>query len=194
MATAQEVREEVRVTIGDDDSDNETYTDGQLNIFIRAALKRLKNRVALGITITLGSFSTEPTDCQADLISLQVQCMINQRDLKRGIDDGIRTRQDQSEVDTIGALNSHSQSALGKFSACETLEGAIADYIENNPDLDIPSVASTHGKNIWAGNRKLYEDVDYEGTGSDRLWSTQPGNRRRRRNGRYGGRFLGGNE
>ena len=35
MATALEVREEIWAAIGDDDADDETFSDKQLNVFIR---------------------------------------------------------------------------------------------------------------------------------------------------------------
>jgi hypothetical protein len=197
MATSKEVREEIRAGIGDDDPSDEKFSDHQLNIFIRAALKRLRTRVSMTITITNGIFDTDPDDSQADLISLQAQCLINQRDFKKSADKGVRVRQDQSEIDTIGGLNAVGTSAAGEYSACAMLEQAIQDYIKNNPTLKIDSVASLYGKNIWAGTRKLWQDVDFDGQGSDTLWGSQRGDRRssRRRNRiDKDDRFSSGNE
>jgi hypothetical protein len=178
MATAQQIREEIRVAIGDDDHANETYTDQQLNIFIRAALRRLANRVGMTITITLGAFSTAPSDQQADLISLQSQCLFAQRQFREAVDKGVRVRQDENEIDTSAGLGGYKESVSGKYSACAMLEEDISDYIENNPDLEIESVTSKYAADIWAGTQNLYDDVDFNGQGEDRLWHQGRGDRR----------------
>ena len=182
MATSQDIRSEVRALIGDDDVDNETFSDSQLNNIMSAALRRLRNRVGMTITLSSGSFSTDPNDSQSDLIILQTACLISQRQFRDAVGKGVRVQQDENMIDTAAGLSGYAQSVGGEYSFCAILEDAISVYKETGL-VDISSATSEYASNIWAGTQKLYEDVDYDGQGSDRLWNDGKG---RGRGGRRG--------
>jgi hypothetical protein len=182
MVTAYEVKQEIRALIGDDDHTNETYTDQKLDVFLRYALRRLANRVALTTTLTNGEFDVAPSTGAADLIVLQAACVIVTRELREeSISKGASFKIDIHTMDTSPGLNGLKESVSGPHGICEMLEASIDDYIRNNPGLTIASPTSEHASNIWAGTSKLYDDVTFDGQSSGRVWKHGIGGRRSRR-------------
>jgi len=172
---AVSIREELRVLIGDDDPTDERYTDNALNIFIRSALKRLKSRVGLSISISNGTLSPAATEEESDLISLQVRCMIARREYVSASRKGIKIRQGDSSIDTTGTLGPYKD--LSK-EVCTQLEDSIKEYIvKKAPEFD--SVTSLHAENIWHGNQHLFEEGDHAGDGSNTYYQDGPGGHRK---------------
>ncbi len=160
----------VRTAIGDDDPKDERFDYDQIVALISGALKRLARRILLNITITNGALSREPTSTESDLIVIQTQCNIAKRELYNASRKGARIRQDESSVDTAAGLSVLKEAVNGEGGVCTELEAAIAEYLEENP-IETTSVAGTYGENIWQGNKKLYEDVDHDGQGFERIYT-----------------------
>lgn len=162
---SQELREAIRADIGDDNEEQAPrFPDEKLDVFINTALKRLARRVELDITITDGELSRTPTSAEFDLIVLQTECLIATRERYSAIRKGVRVRQDENEVDTSVGLSPFLQAVSGEGGVCTLLEEAIKQTLSQN------SGAALYGENIWHGNRKLYEDVDHDGQGSERIY------------------------
>ena len=190
MATSTEVREDIRSAIGDDGV-TLTYTDAQLNIFIRQALNLLSTKVAIAITIntSTGEFSSDPGAEQAALISLQVQCLIARRDFKTAAGKGVRVKQDENEVDTSAGLTGLQSTVDGDYSPCAELDRLVVLYLSS-----VNGGVADNAEAIWSGNSRIYEDVDHDGQQDERIYRPGPGGHRHRDiDGSYWStRFLGG--
>jgi hypothetical protein len=172
---AKEIREEIRSAIGDDDASDETYTDHQLNIFIRAALKRLKVRAGIDIAIANGVLAPVPTTEESALIGLQTQCMIAHRQFRSATLKGVKVKQDDSSVDTSAGLSGLRESVSGDGSPCAQLEDLLREYLAK-----VAGAVETYGDAVWSGNSRLYEDVDHDGQHSERIFRPGPGGHRKR--------------
>jgi hypothetical protein len=166
----KDIREEIRAAIGDDDPADETFTDQQLNIFIKASLKRLGVRVGMAIAITNGVLAPAATAGESGLISLQAQCIIAQRQFRTASLKGVKVSQDESSVDTSAGLGGLRESVSGAGSPCQQLEDLIREYLAK-----IAGAVETHGTAVWSGNSRIYEDVDHDGQHSERIFKPGPG-------------------
>jgi hypothetical protein len=172
---AKDIREEIRLAIGDDDPANETFTDQQLNIFIRASLKRLKVRVGLAMVIDNGVLDPVPSTEESALVGLQAQCMIAHRQFRTASLKGVKVRQDESSVDTAAGLVGLRESVAGDHSPCQQLEDLIKEYLTK-----VVGAVETFGQAVWSGNSRIYEDVDHEGQHHERIFKPGPGGHRKR--------------
>lgn len=167
--TGQEVRTEIRVLIGDDDPANEAYTDLQLNNFIGAAITRLNRKIvtpALPFQFASGVFySVQPNSTQADLIVLQSSCMIFTRKQFELAQRAVSVKQDENSVDTSVFANGLADAISGPQGVCTQVDVAIKNYLNT-----VGSAAANAGENVWSGNSKLYEDVDFDGQGMERIY------------------------
>jgi len=170
---AKEIREEIRSAIGDDDASAETYTDYQLNIFIRSALKRLKVRAGIDIAIANGTLTPAPTAEESALIGLQTQCMIAHRQFRSAALKGVRVKQDDSSVDTAAGLGGLRESVSGAGSPCAQLEDLLREYLAK-----VAGAVETYGEAVWSGNSKVYEDIDHDGQHNERIFRPGPGGHR----------------
>ena len=138
-------------------------TDEELNIIIDKSLDRLNLKLKLQGTAGEMSFNSSkgtivptPTSSLTALIVMQGECLITKRRQAQGSKSGRRVRQDGDFVDTTGGLSS--QRDLTR-TICGELEQCISDY------LRCIDGAAEHGDIIWQGNRRAFEEADFDGDG-----------------------------
>lgn len=138
-------------------------TDEQLNIIIQKSLDRLNLKLnfqgtdrEMSFNTTTGIISPAPDSALTALIVMQGECLITKRRQAQGAKSGRRIRQDSDFVDTTGGLSS--QRDLTR-TVCNELDKCIDDYMRGIDG------AAQHGDIVWQGNRRAFEDADFDGDG-----------------------------
>ncbi len=157
---ASEIINQIKTDIAFEDGE---LTDQELNIIIDKSLDRLNLKLKLQGTAGEMSFNSSkgtivptPTSSLTALIVMQGECLITKRRQAQGSKSGRRVRQDGDFVDTTGGLSS--QRDLTR-TVCGELDRSIDDY------LRCIDGAAEHGDIVWQGNRRAFEDADFDGDG-----------------------------
>jgi hypothetical protein len=151
----------VRIDIGDD-GDTQTYTDAKLLQFVSKATimlnARLDNTSESGVFQFNGTtFERALTYREKNLYILQIECLLNKREYRTSAAQGMRFRDGDTEVDTVGRLPAFDKFVSGPGSACDLLEIAIKDY--NN---EIGNATPAEYGIIWRGNVRRAEQHSHD--------------------------------
>jgi hypothetical protein len=155
----------IREDIGDllPASSGQLYSDSSLVTLIGRCLIHINGLLATSLTVS-ASGEIGPSGVpnqQVDAAILCTECLIAKRELNISARDSIKAKQDENSIDTSVALNARRD--LMK-DICGQAERALATL---QRDL---AGASSDGQIIWMGNTRLFEDVDFDGTGFDTLF------------------------
>ena len=143
----------------DDDEIPYTYSPSQVVVFIERALKKLARKVGLELTIDAeGNITPAPSDDEIDLILSVTECIVAKRRAKDAAKGAIRVKQDENTIDKTGIAVNFAKLAT---EICSQAEDVVNDYLKTG--------ANTGGDIIWSGSERLYEDTDFDGTGSSTL-------------------------
>lgn len=159
----------IRADIGDDDSSSYTYTDSQMVELVKKSLMEINAMVGTTFEYfpTSSGIAPTPSDFQAMLVVSNVECMIARRERNTASrTKGIRIEDSDTVLDltgATGATNRVVEDICGRFAKL------LGDYVKREYGVE------DNAKIIWAGNTRLYEDVDNDGTASEyRKWANTP--------------------
>lgn len=121
------------------------FTDAQIIQIAQKAARRLNRRLNLRgtsneISISnAGEMSPDNTDLY-DLVLLQVECMILNREISDefssgGVGGGISIRDGEQSFDSKRSGNDRVDYLDNKHGPCQELEDAIRDYLYDNADV-----------------------------------------------------------
>ncbi len=155
----------IRNDIGDDLplGSGQIYTDPQMVRFMERSLIKINGALATSFLVDVsGVVSPTPTNDQQDVIVLCSECVIARRELSTAARNAISAKQDENSVNTsvgLPALKQHATDICGEAK------------LKLNELFRELQGAGANGQIIWAGNERLFEDVDFDNTGDAQLES-----------------------
>jgi len=97
-------------------------------------------------------------DSLADIVLLQVECLVAKNTRRSSVGKGIKVRDGDSEIDTTASFDGHNQVVTD---ACSELQMAIIQYLQSDPESS--SDASKYGSLITYDDKFIITDVDHGG-------------------------------
>lgn len=118
--------------------------------------------------VIVRSDSGSISDSLADIVLLQVECLVAKNIRRSSVGKGIKVRDGDSEIDTTASFGGHN---MVVSDACSELDSAIKEFLSNDPEST--SDASTYGALITYDNSNIIVDADHNGdSGGTRDYSS----------------------
>ncbi len=152
----------IRNDIGDDlpVGSGQIYSDIQIVTFMERALLKINGSLETTFIVNAsGVIAPSGSAKENDAIVLCTECLIGRRELKKGARDAIKAKQDENTIDT----------SVGLTTLRENTANICRDARLLMIELRREVTAGIHGDIIWAGNERLFEEVDFDGTGSNTI-------------------------
>jgi len=121
------------------------FTDAQIIQMAQKAARRLNRKLSLTgtggeISISNAGEMTPDNGDLYDLVLLQVECMILNREISDefssgGVGGGISIKDGEQSFDSKRSGNDRVDHLESKFGPCQELEDAIRDYLYDNADV-----------------------------------------------------------
>ena len=146
-----------------------SYTDTQWAYLADKSVRRINRKLYLDGTdvelsisgvdssgVIIRSDAGTITDALADIVLLQVECLVAKNIRRSSVSKGIKVRDGDSEIDTTASFGGHNQVVSD---SCDELKDAISMYLVNDPE----SSAATYGALITYDNKNIIIDADHNG-------------------------------
>lgn len=148
-------------------SGENTITQTNMDTIFEKTVRRINRIVGLQTDVIGGDLVPRPSEDVLDLIVLQGECTLIQRDLELGKRNPnikrVRLEAIELEFSDVGSARSRDLDA--KFGFCADIERAIQRFLAGDAVTDAGSI-------IWEGTTRHHEDVTHDDqTGSHRIFN-----------------------
>lgn len=125
----QEIIDDIRLDMDDDDLSSPKYTDQQYTDFIKKAAKRIDKYFT--VTIQGGSIQEDLTPTQIALLTLKAECLVAKRIFREESGKGLKAKLGPTSIDTTAKFGGISEVTAGASSPCKEFDEMVRNCLLN---------------------------------------------------------------
>jgi hypothetical protein len=158
----------IRNDIGDDlpAGSGQLYSDGQIVAFMERSVNKVNAIINSTFLVSpSGTVSPSGSAKEDEAIILCTECLIARREYQKAARTSIKAKQDENSLDKSNIAKSWAAMAMGPGGVCDDAKTLLGELKREQAG------AASDGQVIWSGNQRLFEDVDFDGTGNDDIFN-----------------------